>query len=117
MELNLLRFTTLGRIRVDKELLTVENEVLLLQPVTFSLQIKRNLSTAWYHEIPDIEMSGRLKRIDVLLNQEDYATIMTTLSENLGETVSDGAPVASVSAVRSDRSRPIADETRATSCE
>lgn len=68
-----------------------ENEVLLLRPVSIIVEIKRNLSAAWYNDIPDIEISGRLKRIDVLLNQEDYTVIMKTLTENLGESAADGA--------------------------
>lgn len=60
-----------------------------MQPVSFSLLIKRNLSSAWYSQIPDIDMSGRLKKINLLLSQGDYAMIMTTLDENLGETIED----------------------------
>lgn len=91
--------------------------MLLLQPVSFILQIKRNLSAAWYRAIPDVEMSGRLKRIDVLLNQEDYGTIMTTLSENLGEGAEDGIAQAQAAAARVDK-RPLADEPIRTSvCE
>lgn len=85
-----------------------ENEVRLLQPVSFILQIKRNLSTSWYHEIPDIEMSGRLKSINVLLNQEDYAMIMATLTENLGEIVEDVAPTPQVS--RAERKQTLTGE-------
>ncbi|XP_031777535.1 vacuolar protein sorting-associated protein 13 isoform X3 [Nasonia vitripennis] len=99
----------LSRVRLNKDKFTVENEVLLLQPVSFILQIKRNLSTAWFRAIPDIEMSGRLKRIDVLLNQEDYAMIMSTLSENLGESFEDGAAVTTQSVAKVDR-KSIAEE-------
>ncbi|XP_023247319.1 vacuolar protein sorting-associated protein 13 [Copidosoma floridanum] len=80
----------LSRVRVNKENFAAENEVVLLQPVSVMLQIKRNLSAAWFRDIPDIEMSGRMKCINVLLNHEDYTTIMATLNENLGESVEDG---------------------------
>ncbi|KAI4483365.1 hypothetical protein M0802_013464 [Mischocyttarus mexicanus] len=77
----------LSRIRLNKIELTIENEVLLLEPVSFTLLMKRNLSTAWFTSIPDIDMYGRLNKINLLLSQEDYATLMKVLEENLGETI------------------------------
>ncbi|KAG7211251.1 hypothetical protein KM043_010561 [Ampulex compressa] len=77
----------LSRVRLNKEHFTTENEILLLEPVSFTLLINRNLSTAWFTSIPDIEMSGRLNRINLLLSQEDYGTVLKVLEENLGETV------------------------------
>ncbi|KAK2581118.1 hypothetical protein KPH14_007937 [Odynerus spinipes] len=77
----------LSRIRLHKIEFTIENEVLLLEPVSFTLLMKRNLSTAWFTSIPDIDMSGRLNKINLLLSQEDYATIMKVLEENLGESI------------------------------
>ncbi|KAJ8665252.1 hypothetical protein QAD02_006914 [Eretmocerus hayati] len=102
----------LSRVRVNKERFEAENEVLLLQPVSFSLLLKRNLSASWYCEIPDIEMSGRLKRIDLLINQEDYATVMATLSENLGEKIEEPSPMIAVAqtAPRLERSARLAED-------
>ncbi|KAI4489144.1 hypothetical protein M0804_004642 [Polistes exclamans] len=77
----------LSRIRLNKIEFTIENEVLLLEPVSFTLLMKRNLSTAWFTSIPDIDMYGRLNKINMLLSQEDYATVMKVLEENLGESV------------------------------
>lgn len=51
--------------------------------------MKRNLSTSWYTSIPDIDMSGRLKKIELLLSHEDYTTALNVLQENLGETFDD----------------------------
>lgn len=90
--------------------------MLLLQPVSFILQIKRNLSTAWFRGIPDIEMSGRLKRVDVLLNQEDYAMIMSTLSENLGESVEDGGTVTTQTVAKVDRKSIAEEPSKTTTC-
>lgn len=42
------------------------NEKMLLQPTTFKLTVKRNLSSSWYSKIPDIDMSGRMKAIKVI---------------------------------------------------
>ncbi|XP_020292498.1 vacuolar protein sorting-associated protein 13C isoform X2 [Pseudomyrmex gracilis] len=79
----------LSRVRLNIEKFTSENEVLLLAPVTFTLLIKRNLSTAWFTSIPDIEMSGRLNKISLMLSKEDYAKILKVLEQNLGETFDD----------------------------
>lgn len=83
----------LSRVRLNMEKFTSENEVLLLEPVTFTLLLKRNLSTAWFTSIPDIDMFGRLNKINLLLSKEDYATILKVLEQNLGETFEDSKPV------------------------
>lgn len=82
----------LSRVRLNMDKFTSENEVLLLEPVTFTLLMKRNLSTAWFTSIPDIEMSGRINRINLLLSKEDYATILKVVEQNLGETFEDAKP-------------------------
>jgi len=93
------------RVRLNTEKFINENEVLLLEPVTFTLLMKRNLSTAWFTAIPDIDMSGRLNKINLLLSKEDYATILKVLEQNLGETFEDPKPVQPVlSAVKSEYS-------------
>ncbi|CAD6244856.1 GSCOCG00013505001-RA-CDS [Cotesia congregata] len=78
----------LSRVRLTENF-QMENEILLLQPVSFGLLIKRNLSS-WYTSIPDIDMYGRLKQIEVLLSKQDYAMILKVLEENLNE--SDESP-------------------------
>lgn len=79
------------------EKFAIENEILLLEPVSFTLLIKRNLSTSWFTSIPDIDMSGRLNKINILISKEDYATALKVLEKNLGETVEDTKLTASVS--------------------
>lgn len=54
-------------------------------------------------------MSGRLKRIELLLSQEDYATILKVLEENLGELIDEPSPSQSVA--RNDR-KSISDDAR-----
>lgn len=85
-----------NRVRLNIEKFLVQNEILLLEPVSFTLLIKRNLSTAWFTSIPDIDMSGRLNKINILISKEDYATAMKVLEKNLGETVEDKKFIASV---------------------
>ncbi|XP_068984481.1 intermembrane lipid transfer protein Vps13 isoform X1 [Bombus flavifrons] len=87
----------LSRVRLNMEKFAIKNEILLLEPVSFTLLIKRNLSTAWFTSIPDIDMSGRLNKINILISKEDYATALKVLEKNLGETVEDTKLTASVS--------------------
>uniref|UniRef100_A0A8D2LEQ8 Vacuolar protein sorting 13 homolog A n=1 Tax=Varanus komodoensis TaxID=61221 RepID=A0A8D2LEQ8_VARKO len=57
----------------------------LLQPLNLEVTVERNLAALWYHEIPDIKISGRLKPMNLILSQEDITTILRTLNENLGD--------------------------------
>ncbi|NXA51596.1 VP13A protein, partial [Nothocercus julius] len=69
---------------------SLQTEVQLLQPLNLEVIVERNLAAAWYNEIPDIEISGRLKPMNLILSQEDITTILRTLNENIGG--SSGAP-------------------------
>ena len=89
-----------SRVKLDKETFTAENEVLLLQPVTFTLLLKRNLSVSWFTEIPDIDMFGRLNKINMLLSHEDYSMILQLLNENLSEEFEPPKPVQTVNRER-----------------
>uniref|UniRef100_H0YZ47 Vacuolar protein sorting 13 homolog A n=1 Tax=Taeniopygia guttata TaxID=59729 RepID=H0YZ47_TAEGU len=71
---------------------SLQTEVQLLQPVNLEVAVERNLAAAWYNEVPDIEISGRLKPMNLILSQEDITTILRTLNENAGE--SSGASAA-----------------------
>ncbi|XP_027526551.1 vacuolar protein sorting-associated protein 13A isoform X2 [Neopelma chrysocephalum] len=64
---------------------SLQTEVQLLQPVNLEVAVERNLAAAWYNEVPDIEISGRLKPMNLILSQEDITTILRTLNENTGE--------------------------------
>ncbi|KAJ3603606.1 hypothetical protein NHX12_028351 [Muraenolepis orangiensis] len=58
----------------------------LLKPVSLDLSIKRNLSSTWYHSIPDIEIIAHLKPMNLILSQDDITVVLRTLGENLTET-------------------------------
>ncbi|KAM9858498.1 intermembrane lipid transfer protein VPS13A [Aulostomus maculatus] len=62
-----------------------QGESQLLQPVSLDLEIQRNLSSNWYHSIPDIEITAHLKPICLILSQEDMTVVLSTLSGNLSE--------------------------------
>ncbi|KAK6178554.1 hypothetical protein SNE40_013319 [Patella caerulea] len=67
-------------------------ECLILEPLTISIDICRNLSAAWYHGHPEVDISGILKSIDVRLSQGDFAMIMMLTNENLTEGQDIGTP-------------------------
>uniref|UniRef100_A0A8C6JSE6 Uncharacterized protein n=1 Tax=Melopsittacus undulatus TaxID=13146 RepID=A0A8C6JSE6_MELUD len=62
----------------------LQTEVQLLQPLNLEVIVERNLAAAWYNEVPDIEISGLLKPMNLILSQEDITTILRTLNENIG---------------------------------
>ena len=43
----------------------LQNDDNMLDPTSFALIIKRNLSAGWYKELPELDVSGRLKSIVV----------------------------------------------------
>lgn len=43
----------------------LRNDANILNPTSFALIIKRNLSSGWYKELPELDISGRLKTITV----------------------------------------------------
>nr|XP_046243502.1 vacuolar protein sorting-associated protein 13A isoform X2 [Scatophagus argus] len=62
-----------------------QGETQLLKPVSLDLEIQRNLSSNWYHSIPDIEIAAHLKPMSLILSQDDMTVVLRTLSENLSE--------------------------------
>ncbi|XP_041643525.1 vacuolar protein sorting-associated protein 13A isoform X2 [Cheilinus undulatus] len=70
-----------------------QGETQLLKPVSLDLEIQRNLSSNWYHSIPDIEITAHLKPLSLILSQDDMTVVLRTLSENLSEK-SDAVPAA-----------------------
>lgn len=63
----------------------IERAEYLLKPTSFTLAIKRNLSYSWFKDQPQIEISGRLKSIELNLVSHDYLTIMQILELNMTE--------------------------------
>ncbi|KAM6944423.1 intermembrane lipid transfer protein VPS13A isoform 1-T1 [Lycodopsis pacificus] len=68
-----------------------QGDTQLLMPVCLDLEIQRNLSSNWYHSIPDIEITAHLKPMSLVLSQDDMTVVLRTLSENLSES-SDALP-------------------------
>ncbi|KAI3372816.1 hypothetical protein L3Q82_023273 [Scortum barcoo] len=68
-----------------------QGETQLLKPVSLDLEVQRNLSSNWYHNIPDIEITAHLKPLSLILSQDDMTVVLRTLSDNLSEK-SDAVP-------------------------
>ncbi|KAG8245006.1 hypothetical protein J6590_012373 [Homalodisca vitripennis] len=57
----------------------------LLEPVSFQLDVRRNLTSCWRTDFPDLDVSGRLNSIHVKLTQYDYTMILSIITQNLSE--------------------------------
>ncbi|XP_010138739.1 PREDICTED: vacuolar protein sorting-associated protein 13C, partial [Buceros rhinoceros silvestris] len=60
-------------------------DIQILHPINLSLSVKRNLSAAWFHKLPVLEIVGYLDTMNVVLSQEDLNVFLKVLTENLGE--------------------------------
>ncbi|NXX88954.1 VP13C protein, partial [Centropus bengalensis] len=60
-------------------------DIQILHPINLSLSVKRNLSAAWFHKLPMLEVTGHLDTMNVVLSQEDLNVLLKALTENLGE--------------------------------
>ncbi|XP_061856365.1 intermembrane lipid transfer protein VPS13C isoform X2 [Colius striatus] len=60
-------------------------DIQILHPINLSLSVKRNLSAAWFHKLPVLEITGYLDTMNVVLSQEDLNVFLKVLMENLGE--------------------------------
>lgn len=57
----------------------------VLKPTSFALIIKRNLSSGWYKDHPQMEITGRLHSIELNIIAQDYKVIMQILEKNMTE--------------------------------
>ncbi|XP_046683901.1 vacuolar protein sorting-associated protein 13 isoform X2 [Homalodisca vitripennis] len=75
---------TMSRARFAKNM-DVIAEYPLLEPVSFQLDVRRNLTSCWRTDFPDLDVSGRLNSIHVKLTQYDYTMILSIITQNLSE--------------------------------
>lgn len=78
----------------------------ICEPFTFALHVQRNLSSAWYKERPDMNVSGHLNSIVLTLTMLDYQLILSILDKNLSEGTDIYQPVEIVEVVE------VKDETK-----
>ncbi|XP_028721844.2 vacuolar protein sorting-associated protein 13C [Peromyscus leucopus] len=74
---------------------SLQHDIEILKPVNMLLSVQRNLSAAWYTEIPGMEIKGKLQPMQVALSQDDLTVLMKILLENLGEASSQPSPTQS----------------------
>uniref|UniRef100_A0A913HS02 Vacuolar protein sorting-associated protein 13A n=1 Tax=Strongyloides stercoralis TaxID=6248 RepID=A0A913HS02_STRER len=92
-----------GQLKKDESNTPLKCEI--LKPVTFTLNIKRNLCYNWYKEFPEIMIEATMPELDLSMSQGDYANIMHTLSGNLaeGEIIAEEQPLELPSTTESDK--------------
>uniref|UniRef100_A0A7N6BAV2 Vacuolar protein sorting 13 homolog A n=1 Tax=Anabas testudineus TaxID=64144 RepID=A0A7N6BAV2_ANATE len=64
-----------------------QGEIQLLKPVSLDLEIQRNLSSNWYHNIPDIEITAHLKPMSVSNTVVIAAVVETQKNSKLKSTL------------------------------
>uniref|UniRef100_A0A669DB61 Vacuolar protein sorting 13 homolog A n=1 Tax=Oreochromis niloticus TaxID=8128 RepID=A0A669DB61_ORENI len=105
------RLTDLKMYRVKYKNERFEEEIQLLKPVSLDLEIRRNLSSSWYHEIPDIAIEVHLKPMSLLLCQNDMIIVLRTLNENLSEKSDAGNTVVTAAVVETQKNSKLKKNT------
>ncbi|XP_050092629.1 intermembrane lipid transfer protein Vps13 isoform X2 [Anopheles aquasalis] len=63
----------------------IADQISVLSPTSFTLIMKRNLSSGWYRALPDLDISGRLNTIELNFVATDYSVMMQIISKNMTE--------------------------------
>ncbi|XP_069946734.1 intermembrane lipid transfer protein VPS13C-like isoform X2 [Cherax quadricarinatus] len=66
---------------------TMKREYELLQPISLTLTICRNLTISWHKQRPEIEVQAKVAPVKICLCEEDLLVMLTVLQDNLGEQV------------------------------
>uniref|UniRef100_A0AAX7V420 Vacuolar protein sorting 13 homolog A n=1 Tax=Astatotilapia calliptera TaxID=8154 RepID=A0AAX7V420_ASTCA len=82
------RLTDLKMFRAKFKNERFEEEIQLLKPVSLDLEIRRNLSSSWYHEIPDIDIGVHLKPMSVSIYIFIYLTSALPATDPSSDSVS-----------------------------
>ncbi|XP_042203320.1 vacuolar protein sorting-associated protein 13-like isoform X2 [Homarus americanus] len=64
---------------------SLEREYELLQPISLTILICRNLTISWHKQRPEIDIQAKVAPIKVCLSEEDLLVTLTVLQDNLGE--------------------------------
>ncbi|XP_030388188.1 vacuolar protein sorting-associated protein 13 [Scaptodrosophila lebanonensis] len=70
----------------------LKSQVNMMNPMSFVLSVTRNLSSTWHRELPELNLSGRLRSIELTLFMDDYALVMSILNRNLNEGLDEFPP-------------------------
>lgn len=63
----------------------------ILEPVSATVALKRNLAASWFHDVPDVTIEGSMHAINVKISQNDMIHLMSTLNENMTEAAPDAS--------------------------
>ncbi|KAH8253644.1 hypothetical protein KR032_006328 [Drosophila birchii] len=64
----------------------------MMNPMSCTLMVTRNLSFTWYRDMPELSLSGRLKSIELTLFADDFALVMLVMNYNLSEGLDEFPP-------------------------
>nr|XP_018672980.1 vacuolar protein sorting-associated protein 13C-like [Ciona intestinalis] len=70
----------------DKVVVREEN---ILQPTDLEIEVIRNLSSAWFHGIPDVSVNAVLHKLSVAISQQNLKFILQALELNFQEGTTD----------------------------
>jgi len=65
--------------------LNIQPERDLIKPLTFNLNVVRNLTTTWYTDEPDLKVDAQLGQVNIILSQDMYGKAMKIVFNNLAE--------------------------------
>lgn len=66
----------INNIDVDA-VLGIKTSVNMMDPMSFTLTVTRNLSFAWYTDVPEMNLSGHLKSVEV--TKKEHAKNLSTI--------------------------------------
>ncbi|KAG0723190.1 Vacuolar protein sorting-associated protein 13C [Chionoecetes opilio] len=88
LELNNIK---LSRVELSMEG-TLERENILLEPISLTLNICRNLTISWLKQQPEVDIQANLKPIKISVSDEDFQVVLSVLQDNLKEQVEAAPP-------------------------
>lgn len=88
LELNNIK---LSRVELSTEG-TIERENNLLEPISLTLNICRNLTISWLKQQPEVDIQANLKPIRISISDEDFQVTLSVLQDNLKEKIDISAP-------------------------
>ncbi|XP_014254768.1 vacuolar protein sorting-associated protein 13 isoform X2 [Cimex lectularius] len=81
----------LSRATIDENLSCVQ-EISMITPITFKMSIQRNLSSAWFSDIPDLEIACVIQTICICITHSDYVNLMKMMDENIFSVMPEDTP-------------------------
>lgn len=63
----------------------VKSERELIEPLTFNLDLVRNLTSTWYNDEPDLKVDAQLGKVSLVVSEYVYGKLMQIVFDNLEE--------------------------------